>query len=296
MNKYSFLIPLSLLTASCSDKKTFDAAGSFESASEVVVSSETTGKLCELKISEGDTLTAAQTVGYTDTTQLFLSKLQLRRNISSVLSNRPDIERQIAATKEQIKKQEFERDRIRRLLSDGAAPQKQLDDIESAIEILRKQLDAQKSSLANSTGSLNEQSSSIEIQIAQIDDKIKKSIIQSPISGTVIAKYMEPGEFATAGKPIFKVADMENMHLRAYFTSEQLSEIRLGQKVAVTADFGGGKRFDYPGTIVWIASQSEFTPKTIQTSDTRAGQVYAVKIAVKNDGRIKIGSYGEVTL
>lgn len=297
MKKYVSLFMLSaLLLPACSDEKGFDATGSFESASEIIVSSEASGKIISFTIDEGDSLSLHQVAGCIDTTQLYLSKLQLGKNASSVLRNRPDISTQIAATEAQIAKQEFEKQRVMRLLSDGAATQKQLDDIESAIIVLKKQLEAQRSSLSNSAGSIDEQSSSIEIQIAQIDDRIKKSIIKSPANGIVLAKYMEEGEFATAGRPLFKIADMQQMYLRAYFTSEQLAQIRIGQQVDVTADFGGDTRYPYKGTIVWIAGQSEFTPKSIQTSDSRAGLVYAVKIAVKNDGRLKIGTYGEVRL
>lgn len=297
MNKSLPLLALIGMTAvSCSDSSNFDATGTFESASEIVVSSESTGKIVAFNVEEGDTLTAGQTIGHIDTTQLYLVKLQLQKNASSIRSNRPDMQKQVAATQKQIEKQKFERERIKRLLADNAATQKQLDDIESSIAILQKQLEAQQSALANNIESLNEQSSSIEVQIASIDDKIQKSIISAPVDGIVLAKYTNANEFATVGKPLFKIADMQNMYLRAYFTSEQIAEIKLGQKVTVTADFGNDKRYDYHGEVVWIASQSEFTPKTIQTADSRASLVYAVKILVKNDGRLKIGTYGEVRL
>ena len=228
--------------------------------------------------------------------QLYLSKLQLKKNMESVNYNRPDIGKQIAATKEQIRKQEYEKQRIENLLKGGAATQKQLDDINSAISVLKKQLEAQLSTLSNTTGNIEGQSSSIAVQIAQIDDRIAKSVIKSPADGIVVAKYMDAGEYAAPGKPLFKVADMSNMYLRAYFTSGQLAEIKTGQKVKVYADFGGDKRKEYEGTVIWISSENEFTPKNIQTKDSRADLVYAVKIAVANDGLIKIGTYGEVEL
>lgn len=297
MNKY-ITIPAALLIAlsSCGNQQEFDATGTFESANEVTVSAEATGKLLSLDLQEGDSLVADRQIGLIDTTQLYLSKLQLSKNMKSVRHNRPDIDKQIAATKEQIKKQEYEKRRVENLLKGGAATQKQLDDINSAISVLQKQLEAQLSTLSNSAGNIDEQSSSIAIQIAQIDDRIEKSIIKSPISGIVLAKYLDAGEYAMPGKPIFKVADMENMYLRAYFTSEQLGSIKLGQKVKVYADFGGGNRHEYEGTVTWIASENEFTPKNIQTKESRADLVYAVKISVKNDGNIKIGTYGEVVL
>ena len=208
-----------LLLAGCGDSRQFDATGTFESANEITVSAEATGKIEWLDLQEGDSLSAGKEIGVIDTMQLYLSKLQLKKNMKSIRYNRPDIGKQIAATKEQIRKQEYEKQRIENLLKGGAATQKQLDDINSAISVLEKQLDAQLSTLNNTTGNIDGQSSAIATQIAQIDDRIAKSIIKSPVSGVVIAKYMDAGEYAMPGKPLFKVADMGNMYLRAYFTS-----------------------------------------------------------------------------
>ncbi len=296
MKRIALVLATASILASCTDTKDYDATGTFESASEVTVSSEATGKIMSLTLNEGDRLAAGQTVGYIDTTQLYLNKLQLQRSASSVLHNRPDISKQVAAIQEQIKKQEYERKRVANLLSDGAATQKQLDDIDSAIAVLKSQLEAQRTALTNTVGSLNEQSNSIDVQIAQINDRIAKSILTAPVNGIVTAKYAEQGEFAATGKPLYKIADMQNMVLRAYFTSEQVAQLKLCQEVTVTANFGGNSRYAYKGRIIWIAEQSEFTPKSIQTNDSRAGLVYAAKIAVTNDGRIKIGTYGEVKL
>ncbi len=211
-------------------------------------------------------------------------------------SGRPDISKQASSLREQIAKQQTERRRVESLLRDGAATAKQLDDIDAQLRVLNGQLDALLSTLENNTLSIDENSSAIELQIAQIEDRLAKCRIASPIGGTVLAKYAEAGELASVGKPLMKVADLEHMHLRAYFTSDQLAGLELGQRVTVTADFGGEQQVDYPGRIVWIASESEFTPKTIQTRDSRANLVYAVKIAVENDGKLKIGLYGEVWL
>ena len=180
------------------------------------------------------------------------------------------------------------------LLKANAANQKQLDDWDSQLSVLQRQLDAQVSSLQNSTASLNEQSSSVAIQVAQVEDQLRKCHILAPISGTVLSKYAEPGELATTGKPLFKIADVGNMYLRAYITSAQLTTVKLGDEVKVFADFGGENRKEYTGTVTRIADEAEFTPKTILTKDERANQVYAVKIAVRNEGTIKIGMYGEV--
>ena len=195
-----------------------------------------------------------------------------------------------------ISKQQTERRRIESLLKDGAATEKQLDDVDAQLKVLNSEYDAMLSTLENNTASIDANSSAIDLQIAQIDDRLAKSRIISPIGGTVLAKYAEAGELATVGRPLMKVADLNAIYLRAYFTSEQLADLKIGQEVTVTADFGGDSRFDYKGRITWISSESEFTPKTIQTRNSRANLVYAVKIAVRNDGRLKIGTYGEVRL
>ena len=289
MKRIFICCTLPLLAAACGRN------GDFE-ATEVVVSAEAAGRILRFDAEEGDRLEAGRQVGAIDTVQLYLQKLQLERQRASVVSNRPDIAKQVASLREQIAKQQTERRRVENLLRDGAATTKQLDDIDAQIKVLDGQLEAQLSTLRNNAASIDENSSSIELQIARIEDQLAKCRIASPVAGTVLAKYSEAGELASVGRPLMKVADLDRIYLRAYFTSDQLAALKLGQEVTVTADFGGDSRIDYPGRIVWIASESEFTPKTIQTRDSRANLVYAVKIAVENDGRLKIGLYGEVEL
>ena len=286
---------LSLLAVGCGNRDDFDATGTFE-ATEVTVSAEANGRILCFDVEEGDSVEAAVPVGAIDTVQLYLQKLQLERQVASARSSRPDVRKQATALREQIAQQQTERRRVENLLKDGAATTKQLDDIDAQLKILQGQLDALLSTLHNNLASIDENSSAIELQIAQIEDRLSKCRIVSPVGGTVLAKYAEAGELAAVGRPLIKVADLGQVYLRAYFTSEQLSSLRLGQQVTVTADFGGDERIDYPGRITWIASESEFTPKSIQTRNSRATLVYAVKIAVKNDGRLKLGLYGEVKL
>lgn len=295
MKRIFICCTLPLLASACGRNGDFDATGTFE-ATEVVVSAEAAGRILRFDAEEGDRLEAGRQVGAIDTVQLYLQKLQLERQRASVVSNRPDIAKQVASLREQIAKQQTERRRVENLLRDGAATTKQLDDIDAQIKVLDGQLEAQLSTLRNNAASIDENSSSIELQIARIEDQLAKCRIASPVAGTVLAKYSEAGELASVGRPLMKVADLDRIYLRAYFTSDQLAALKLGQEVIVTADFGGDSRIDYPGRIVWIASESEFTPKTIQTRDSRANLVYAVKIAVENDGRLKIGLYGEVKL
>ena len=285
---------LLLITAACgSGMPHYDATGTFETT-EVLVSSEVSGKLLWLDVEEGTVLEAGQQVGVVDTVQLYLRKKQLEASVKSVEGQLPDILKQVAALKEEIATAEREKRRVENLLKAGAANQKQLDDAQAHLEVLQKQLVAQGSTLLNSRESLTWQSSSVGVQVAQVEDQLMKCHITSPIAGTVLAKYAEAGELATMGKPLFKVADMEQMYIRAYITSEQLSQVKLGQKVTVFSDYGNDERKEYPGVVTWISDRSEFTPKTILTKDERANLVYAVKVAVKNDGYLKIGMYGGV--
>ena len=286
---------LSLLAVGCGNRDDFDATGTFE-ATEVTVSAEANGRILCFDVEEGDSVEAAVPVGAIDTVQLYLQKLQLERQVASARSSRPDVRKQATALREQIAQQQTERRRVENLLKDGAATTKQLDDIDAQLKILQGQLDALLSTLHNNLASIDENSSAIELQIAQIEDRLSKCRIVSPVGGTVLAKYAEAVELAAVGRPLMKVADLGQVYLRAYFTSEQLSSLRLGQQVTVTADFGGDERIDYPSRNPCIAAESEFTPKSIQTRNSRANLVYAVKIAVKNDGRLKLGLYGEVKL
>lgn len=284
---------LALFSACGNGAPKYDATGTFETT-EVLVSAEASGRLLYFDIEEGMLLKAGEEVGVVDTVQLYLKKLQLEASIKSVEEQRPDILKQVAATKEQISAAQRERNRVANLLKVGAANQKQLDDAEDQLEVLRKQLVAQNSTLSNSHQSLTWQSSSVGIQVAQVEDQLRKCHITSPIIGTVLAKYAEAGELTAMGTPLFKVADTEQMYLRAYITSEQLSQVKLGQKVTVFSDYGTDEHKQYPGVVTWISDTSEFTPKTILTKNERANLVYAVKIAVHNDGLLKIGMYGGV--
>lgn len=288
-------IAMALLAISCTKEVEFDAQGTFE-ATEVVVSSEATGRILNFDIEEGMAIAANQTVGTIDSLQLHLQRKQLVAQQSALLASRPDVKKQVAALREQIAKQKTELRRVDNMLRDGAATQKQKDDIEAQIKILEGQLEAQLSTLDKNTFTINGNSVVLEAQIAALDDRISKCRIISPVGGTVLVKYAEAGELASAGKPLMKIADLKNIYLRAYFTSDQLANVKLGDEVKVVADFGGTERYDYTGRVAWISSESEFTPKTIQTKDSRANLVYAVKIAVENDGRLKIGLAGEVVL
>lgn len=288
-------ITLAMLIVACGSEPEYDAQGTFE-ATEIVVSSEANGRIMELNIEEGMEIAAGECIGTIDSVQLHLQREQLVAQQAALLASRPDVNKQVSSLREQIAKQRSELRRVESMLKDGAATQKQHDDIEAQIKVLEGQLNATLSTLDKNTATINNNAIALEAQIASLDDLISKCSIVSPICGTVLVKYAEAGELATVGKPLMKVADLNNIYLRAYFTSEQLADIALGDKVTVVANYGGDERYDYEGEIIWIASESEFTPKNIQTNDSRSNLVYAVKIAVKNDGRLKIGLAGEVIL
>ena len=309
--KYYSLLHLSILTlfmVSCSNQeKECDATGTFE-ATEVTVSAKSTGELKTFDITEGQIVESGVVVGQIDAYQLQMTaqqleaqKRQLAMSRNATDSRRLDLEKQLSSINQQISNTQRERQRFSELVRDGAVPRKQLDDINNQIKVLERQRDATRDQIRSNNASLSEQSKGISAQIDGIDaqrkqiaDQIANAEVKAPLSGTVLEKYVERGEFVATGKPLFKIADTQNMYLRAYVTSSQLKDIKAGQKVKVFADYGGGQKKEYDGTISWISSRSEFTPKTILTDDERADLVYAVKIAIKNDGYVKIGMYGEV--
>lgn len=286
---------ISAAATACQKTKNYDATGIFE-ATTVTVSSEIPGRLLTLAPDEGDTVTVGQLLGEVDTATLTLQQMQAESQQRGVESNLPDVAAQTAPLRAQLEHAQSEAARVRKLYADKAATEKQLADAEAQVTLLRSQLDNLMTSLTKSRSSLTDNASAIRYQREQIDAQIAKSRIISPLTGTVIAKLAQPGEFAQVGKPLYRIADLRNIYLRAYFTVEQLADIKLGDKVTVLADFGADKQYEYPGRIVWIAQESEFTPKSIQTPDSRASLVYAAKIAVTNDGRLKLGQYGEVRL
>ena len=271
----------------------YDASGMFE-ATEIVVSAESQGKIMRFDVQEGQELLAGIPLGMVDTTQLYLKKMQLLAGMKAVSSRQTSVPRQIASLKQQITTQKNELARFENLVKANVANQKQVDDIKAQLNVLESQLAAQTEILQSTNNSLSDEGDGLAIQVAQLDDQLQKSIITSPIQGTVLTKYAEPGELVIPGKALFKVADLNVMFLRAYITASQLTQVKIGQSVRVMADFGENDSREYAGSVSWIASQSEFTPKTIQTKDERANLVYAIKIAVKNDGYLKIGMYGEV--
>ncbi len=308
--KYLFLsLPLLILAACNNNGPTADAYGNFE-ADELIVSAEAAGRILEFQPEEGQLLEAGQLVGRIDSTQLTLKKEQLQASIRAVAAKSPAISAQLAvfqkqldASKQQLTTLQREKQRVENLLKSDAATPKQLDDLNDQIALVQRQMDvileqrsATDASLNTQKGGLLAEILPLEKQIAQLEDQIAKCRITNPAPGTVLTRYAEAGEVAGFGKPLYKIADLRRMTLRAYVAGDQLGNIRIGQKVKVAIDAPDGAMREFPGAVTWIASEAEFTPKIIQTKDERVNLVYAVKIEVENDGSLKIGMPGELRL
>ena len=279
-----------ILIVSCSkDDKKSDAYGNFE-ATEIQVSSEVDGKLLVFNVEEGMVLTDGQIVGLVDTTQLTFRREQLYAQKYAITSRVNNIFSQIAVLQEQRDNALNDKKRIEFLFKDGAATQKEMDDINSRIAVIDKQI----TSIETQNQTIVNEVKAIEAQIGQVNDFLRKCVLKNPVQGTVLNKFVEKGELVNMGKPLYKIADLGTMTLRAYFSGDQLSNLQLDQKVEVLIDKGALDYKKMVGVVSWISPKAEFTPKNIQTREERATMVYAVKIRVKNDGYLKIGMPGEV--
>lgn len=288
----NLLLAVLTLTACHTNNNDYDASGIFE-ATEVVISAKAQGEIVQLLADEGDDVQQGMILGSIDIRQLVLRKQQLEQTQLSADSRRVDVSLQIATLEQQVENLQLEKSRFESLLAARAASQKQVDDIGYQISVLQRQIRALRDQLTSNNKSISEQSQAVGSQISLVDEQIADATIVAPLTGTVLQRYCEQGEYATPGKPLFKIANLEEMTLRAYITADQYNQLKLGQKVSVMID---GQDKAYEGTVTWIASKAEFTPKTIQTKDERANLVYAIKVMVRNDGYIKIGMYGEVRL
>ena len=282
-----------LLTSCKSDTHEAFASGYFE-AVETIVSARGNGTIQYLNIEEGMELQADTKVGQIDSTQIHLTIRQIQAQKGAVLSRKPDISSQTAILKEQLAHANRELIRVENLNAGGAATQKQLDDARSAVAVLNRQLSAQQTTLDKTSASVGKETNPLEVQISLLQDQLEKCRIINPVTGTVLVKYAEPTEMTAIGRPLYKIADLSTLQLRAYITGKQLGSLKLGQKVKVTTDLGKEKPAEYEGTVNWISNKAEFTPKTIQTHEERSNEVFAIKVAVKNDGFLKIGMYGEI--
>lgn len=294
MKSITKLLLIALLLPSCdAGENAFDASGTFE-AEEVIVSAEVTGTIERLDVQEGAAVGRGEPLGWIDSTQLYLRKKQLLAQVEAILARRPDIATQLASYRVQLETAEREEERVSNLVKAAAATQKQLDDARAQVALIRRQMQAHRSSLDLSSQALVSETLPLSAQVEQLDDQLRRCRLVNPMNGTILARYAEAHELAAPGKPLYKIADLSSVLLRAYITGSQLPLLKLGQTVKVFVDNGSGGFKQYPGAITWISDKAEFTPKTIQTKEERADLVYAIKVQVKNDGYLKIGMYGEV--
>lgn len=286
----TWVIGLSMVLGSCGNNEDeADAYGNFE-AVETIVSSKSTGEILNLYHMEGQHVKASDLLLICDTADLVLQRQQLVAQKQSVLANRSQIKANMAVLEENISGVQTEMKRIDNLYSDGAATQKQKDDVENRMGVLKKQRGVYQANLM----SVNEQASVFDAQIEVLNKKIKDCNVRAPISGTILERYVEKGELATTGKPLFKLADISNINLRVYVSGQQLEKVKIGSRATVKIDAANGGMKSYEGKIIWVSSEAEFTPKVVQTKKERVKQVYATKLRVKNDGSIKIGMPGEM--
>ncbi len=290
-NIFIFLVLGFLITCfSCTQQSLSDGYGNFDAHAVVIVSSQNTGYLLNFKVEEGDYLKAGQIIGIVDTTLLHLKKEVLIKQKETVASQLNNINASTAVRKQQLKINRVNQQRIRNLFKSNAATQKQLDDIDGLIELTKAKIQATLSEKNNVFSKMQ----SIDAQVAQVNQTIQQGIIKNPVGGTVLVKYAEKGELAIPGKPLYKIANLKTLELNAFVSGSQLNKVKIGQKVKVLYDKNKKANFEVNGIVLWISSQAEFTPKTIQTKQERVNLVYAVKIRVPNtDGSIKIGMPGE---
>jgi HlyD family secretion protein len=310
MNKLivTLISATTLLFVACNrNGQKFDASGTFE-VDEVIVSVEQTGKILSFNVNEGQTIPKENVVGIIDAENLSLQKEQIQASIQALHDKTSDVlpqvkllQEQLAVQQSQLSNLQHERTRIENLLKQDAATGKQLDDINSQIDVLQRQMDVTRQQINVQRTNTNTQNRSVlsekkplEKRVEQLSEQIGKAQIINPVSGTVITKYAEAGEVTSAGKALYKIANLDTLTLRAYITGTQLPQIKLNQTVKVMIDSGAKAYREYPGIITWVSDKAEFTPKTIQTKEERANLVYAIKVRVKNDGYLKIGMYGEV--
>lgn len=288
------ILILPLLFAGCSDgSDDFDACGQIE-AVDVVVSAESNGKIISLDVPEGAVLAKGECVGVIDSVQIYLQKMELISRKQNAVSRIVDIKKQLAPQKSRLENLMVDKERYVNLLAKDAGTQKQVDDIEFQIAVSKGEIDAQTQTYQNNNSGVESELAMYDVQIAQKEDMLRKCRIVSPVAGTVLTRYVEEGETVTSGKPIFRIADMNDVYVRAYFSTSQLADLKIGSKVKVYPDDGSNKLKEYEGTVTWISEQAEFTPKNIQTRDDRADLVYAVKISIANDGYLKLGMYAYV--
>ena len=290
MKKTIIPVLLLVLIAGCSGREDLsDAYGNFETI-EYMISAEGNGKILELDLDEGDDLSAGQVVGFIDTVPLHLQVIQLRAKIKAINAQKAGVRTQIQVLETQKRTLLVEKKRLDNLLRDNAATGKQMDDLNGQLNTLEQQIIATQSSYET----IDSEMTAMEAQVKIVENQLRRNVVVNPMDGTVLEKFAEPYEMAVAGKALYKIADLKSMILRVYISGNQLAQVKLGQQAEVLIDHGIEGQQSLAGKVTWISDKSEFTPKIIQTKEERVNLVYAVKVEVRNDGRLKIGMPGEV--
>ncbi len=284
------LILLAAFLFSCNvNHEKSDAYGNFE-ATEITISAQAAGELLQFDLEEGDFIEAGRPIGYVDTTDLVLKKQQLLAQTQAIKSKFTNLDAQVAVFQQQQTNVIRDMERVEKMFSDGAATQKQVDDVQGQVEVIEKQIQAVQSQKV----AINAELEVVDKQIDQVNESIKKSVISNPVDGVILTKYVNAYEIVGMGKPLYKIADLREMKLKVFVSGDQLPDVKIGQEVVVLVDKDKTENRELQGTVIWISQSAEFTPKIIQTKEERVNLVYAVKVLVKNDGSLKIGMPGEV--
>ncbi|HBL75248.1 MAG: hypothetical protein A2W90_22150 [Bacteroidetes bacterium GWF2_42_66] len=287
--KYISILVFAALAACTGNNEKSDAFGNFETT-ETIVSAESPGKIISMNAEQGDMLTKGQLIGMTDTTQLFFSIEQLKAQMEATSVKKVNVSAQIDVLNEQLKNLKVDQQRVQKLYDEKAATRKDLDFIDGKVNEMQKQIASVKTQFQM----IDRETDVLNSQLVKTEDLKEKCKIISPVDGTVLEKYLEQGEITSVGKPVVKVADLSILDLKVYISGDQLPMVKIRQEVTVIIDKTAKENQSLKGTVKWVSPEAEFTPKIIQTKEERVKQVYAMKVAVKNDGRLKIGMPGEV--
>ncbi len=290
MKTRTILILAVMLMAGCKSKTgDADAFGNFE-ATEVIVSSETNGRILKIDPTEGTNIEQGQTIAIIDTTIYTLQENEIVAAMKSIRTRILTTDAQNEILSQQIKNIAVNISRTEKMMKDDAATEKQYDDLTGQVEVLKKQISANNTTKVSTAAEL----AVYESKKATIKEQINRCTVKSPLSGTIIEKYSEAGEITAAGKPLVKIADLAVMKLKAYVSGGEIGKVKIGQQCTVRIDDGKSGYNQFAGTVSYISGKAEFTPKIIQTKEERVILVYAVKVDVRNEGALKAGMPGEV--
>jgi len=289
MKKYIIPVALLMLLPGCGrGESDADAWGTFE-ADDIIISAETSGRIVAMDVDEGMDVSGGAVIAVTDTTMPVLQLAELEAVTAAAQARLAGIAAQDAVIRQQMDNLNINIGRTRRMLADGAATQKQLDDLTGQLEVLKKQSDTNTTQRRSVAAEIQ----GVEAKRAVINEQIARSTVKAPFDATVIETYASAHELTAAGKPLVKLADLKTMRLKVWVSGAQLHAVKIGDSCTARIDDGEKGFRTFTGTITRVADKAEFTPKIIQTKEERVTLVYAVTIEVANDGSIKPGMPGE---